>query len=65
MNTETEILESLKTQVVTKIERMKKQVQGELIETNRYIITFARTKIPNLIKLADWHHEIVQPRCID
>ena len=39
---------------------MKRLVQGELIETNRYIITFAGTKIPNLIKLADWHHEIVQ-----
>ena len=39
---------------------MKRRVQGELIETNLCIITFARTKIPNLIKLADWHHEIVQ-----
>lgn len=58
-SSEEEILARLKDQGVTKIERMKRRVDGHLIDTNRYILTFSRTKLPHLIKLADWHQEIV------
>lgn len=54
-----EIFEKLKDQGVSKVERMKKKVDGKLIETHRYVITFKKTKLPSLIKLADWHRELV------
>ena len=38
---------------------MKKRVGQDLIDTNRYILTFNRTELPRLIKITDWHHEIV------
>jgi len=53
------LMSKLKTQGVTKIERMKTRVNGELVDTNRYILTFERCQLPSLIKLTDWHHEIV------
>jgi len=30
------------------------------VDSHRYIITFARTKLPPMIKLAEWHREIVE-----
>lgn len=58
-NSEEEILEAVKDQGVVKVERMKRKVDGVLTNTNRYIITFQRTKLPSLLKLAEWHREIV------
>lgn len=59
-STEEEILEKLQDQGVIKVERMKKKTQNGLENTNRYIITFNRTKLQSLIKLAEWHREIVE-----
>ena len=56
-STEEELLECLQEQGVIKIERMKRREYGELVETHRYILTFNRTELPPLIRLADWHHE--------
>ena len=44
MNTETEILEFLKMQGVTKIEPMKRRVQGELIEMNDTLLDLQEQK---------------------
>ena len=54
--TEDEILHQLSDQGVTKVERMKRRENGELLAAHRYILTFNRTKLPSLIKLASWHH---------
>ena len=51
--------EIMKEQRVTKMERMKRRVDGKLLGTHRYILAFNRTKLPPLIKLAEWHREIV------
>ena len=55
-----ELYEALKPQGVVKIERMKRKVSGTLTDTHRYIITFNRSELPPLIKLTDWHHELVE-----
>ena len=54
-----ELMETLKDQNVTKIERMQRKINGELIPTHRYILTFSTPELPRTIKLADWHHELV------
>ena len=55
-----DLLTTLENQGVSKIERIKRKVENELRDTNRYIITFNRTKLPPLLKLTEWHHEIVE-----
>ena len=55
-NTETEILDILRNQGVSKVEKMKRRM---LVDTYRYILTFNRTKLPFLNKLTDRHREIV------
>ena len=57
--TNEELMNRLEEQGVIAIERMKTRRNGELLETNRYILTFNRSQLPTLIKLTDWHHEIV------
>ena len=60
-NTPIETLkEALKEQHVVNIERMKMWVQGQLKETDRYILTFDRPDPPGTIKLSDWHRELVE-----
>lgn len=59
-STEEQILETLKEQGVTKVERMKRWREGTLVNTPRHILTFNRTKLPPLIKLAEWHRELVE-----
>lgn len=54
-----ELQEALESQGVEKIERMKRRIGNELTETNRYILTFNRTELPRIIKITDWHHEII------
>ena len=54
-----ELQEALESQGVEKIERMKRRIGNDLIETNRYILTFNRTELPRIIKITDWHHEII------
>ena len=57
-STESEILDKLNEQGVTRVERMKKHINGQLVDTHRYILAFSRTKLPSLIELAEWHSEI-------
>ena len=52
--------EALQGQGVTKIERMKAKVGGQLIDTNRYVLTFNKPEIPRTISITDWHHELVE-----
>ena len=58
-STTDEIMEKLADYGVSKVERMKKSVEGELVKTHRHI-TFNRAKLPSLIKMAEWHHEIFE-----
>lgn len=55
-----QLYNALKGQGVTKIERMKRKISGVLTDTHRYIITFNRPELPPLIKLTDWHHELIE-----
>ena len=58
--TNEQLLRNLKSQGVTKIERMKTRRNGELVDTNRYILTFNRTKLPHLIQITDWCRELIE-----
>ena len=48
-STTDEIIEKLVDSMVSKVERMKKRVEGELVETHRHI-TFNTTKSPSCNK---------------
>ena len=39
---------------------MKTKVNGELKDTHRYILTFSRPDPPGVIKIVDWHQELVE-----
>ena len=54
-----ELQDALKDQQVSKIERMKRRVNGVLKDTHRHIITFNKPDLPQVIKLTDWHHELI------
>ena len=58
-STEAQICEKLSDQHVVKVERMKSKIGDKLENTNRYILTFNITKLPKLVKIAEWQHEIV------
>ena len=55
-----EIEEALQDQHVIKVEKMKRRVNGELQDTNRYIITFNKPDLPRSISITKWHHELVE-----
>ena len=59
-STEEELLEHLKDQGVREIRRVKVKKNGELIETNTYIVTFGSSECPRAIKLTEWHFEKVE-----
>ena len=54
-----ELQEALKDQGVEQITRMKRKVGGQLVDTNRYVLTFDRTELPRVIKITDWHREVI------
>ena len=57
-----DLTDHLTNQNVVKIERMKRKMpDGSLIETHRYIIHFSGSRLPRVLKLAEWHHEIIEP----
>ena len=58
-SSEDEILDVLKNQGVIKVERMKTRRNGQLIDTNRYILTFQRTELPPMIQITEWHRELI------
>ena len=49
----------LNDQGATRVETIQKCVDGQLVDTHRYIRTSNRMKLPSLIKLAERHREIV------
>ena len=59
-STESEILEAVREQDVIKVERMKRFSEGKLSDTHRYIFTFNRSELPQLLKLTEWHYEILE-----
>ena len=54
-----ELQDELKDQQVSKIERMKRRDNGVLKDTHRHIITFNKPDLPQVIKITDWHHELI------
>ena len=54
-----ELEEALRDQNATKVERMKRRENGELVETHRHIITFNKSEPPRTIRITDWHYELV------
>ena len=55
-----ELHDILRDQNVTKVERMKRKVGNDLQDTHRYILTFDTPNMPQTIKLASWHNELVE-----
>ena len=53
-STEGEILEQLRNQGVIDVKRMKRRMGKELVDTNRYILTFSGTYLPSLITVTAW-----------
>ena len=70
-SSEDAILSAMENRGVVKVEQMKKRIDGELKGIPRFIFTFRRTELPPLLKITDWHHEIVDQfipnplRCIN
>ena len=58
-STPEQLMGRLSNQGVIKIERMKKWVEGSLVETNRYIITFNRDTLPRVIQVTSYHNEVI------
>jgi hypothetical protein len=59
---EDQLKEVLRGQGVSNIERLtRKTPQGEIMHTNRYILTFTLPDLPTLIKITSWHYELIQP----
>ena len=54
-----ELEEVLRDQGVTKVERMKRRVNGALVDTHRHIFTFNKPAPPQTIRVTDWHYELV------
>ena len=54
-----ELEEVLREQSATKVERMKRRVNGALVDTHRHIITFSKPEPPQTIRITDWHYELV------
>ena len=54
-----EIEEVLRDQGATKVERMKRRVNGVLVDTHRHIITFNKPDPPPTIRISDWHFELL------
>ena len=58
--TEEEIVNHLKDQGVISCYRHKIHRNGELINTDTYFINFQLMKLPRILKITDWHHELVE-----
>ena len=59
-NSEEELLECFKEQGVRDIRRIKVKKDGELTNTNTYILTFNASSCPRVIKVTEWHYEAVE-----
>ena len=55
-----EIQEQLRDQGVIKVERMKRWQDRQLVDTNRFILTFSGSYLPSLITITQWQQEIVE-----
>lgn len=58
--TEEEIVEHLSDQGVLECRRHKIKKNGEWTNTDMYFITFALMERPQILKITDWHHELVE-----
>ena len=57
---EDQIKEHLREQGVTELQRVKIKRDGELLQTNTFILTFQKNDLPRIIKLSEWHSELVE-----
>ena len=53
-------MEELKDQGVNNIKRISSKRNEDIIQTNTYILTFERQEFPRIIKLSQWHSELVE-----
>ena len=56
---EEELKEHLMEHGVVDIQRVKLKRNGELLTTDKYILTFKKCERPSIINLSDWHSELV------
>lgn len=54
-----ELLECLEDQGVTDLKLITIKRNNELIQTNSCILTFKKHQLPSVIKLSQWHNEVV------
>ena len=59
--TEAYVTSALASQGVIRAERQKYMKDGVLHNKHKWILTFNCTKLPALVKLAEWHRELVYP----
>ena len=55
-----ELQECLKDQGVDKIQRISIKRKDEEIVTDTYIVWFNKHELPKVVKITDWHYEIVE-----
>ena len=59
--TEAYVTSALASQGVIRAERQKYMKNGVLHNKHKWVLTFNCTKLPSLVKLAEWHRELVYP----
>ena len=59
-STEEDLKERLEEQGVTEVKRDTIKREGQIVQTDTYILTFNKHAIPRVVNLSDWHHELVE-----
>ena len=59
--TEAYVTSALASQGVIRAERQKYMKDGVLHNKHKWVLTFNSSKLPSLVKLAEWHRELVYP----
>ena len=60
MSTSEELLECLSEQGVDKIQRVSIKRNNQEIVTDTYIVWFNKHELPKVVKVTDWHYEVVE-----
>ena len=57
---EDQLKEHLKEQGVVDVQRVKIKKNGDLVETDTYMVTFEKNDLTRLLKLSDRHNELIE-----
>ena len=59
-STEEKLLDTLAGQGVMEIHCIKINKNGGKLATNTYVLTFNRITLPRIVRITDWHHELIE-----